>query len=188
MTLRSIKMFGKYQQSSGKFDYFVCGVAGALFAYIGQHYSPQKLEFGVSALEPASLLFLATAFFVGLKQIEMDIVIKRINFLMLDAAERAGKLTKALTRGNGPYYNEDGGDILDRRTVESLRLRHLQNRDALKPKLDAAIEKASRFYKVRNFFYFSAFSPFFQPSSYKRMSASKDSIAAAFAGWVAFPG
>ena len=54
-----------------------------------------------------------------------------------------------------------------------LRLRHSQSRDALKPKLDAAIEKASALHKVRNFFYFWLSRHFFQPSSYKRMLASK---------------
>jgi hypothetical protein len=103
--MRSIELFGITQKSSERFDYFVCGVAGALFAYIGEHYEPHKLEFGFSLLEPISLVMLACSFFVGLKQIETVIVQRRINYKILDVSERAGNMTRALSGGNGPYYN-----------------------------------------------------------------------------------
>jgi hypothetical protein len=150
-TMRSIELFGITQQSSEKFDYFVCGVAGALFAYIGEHYTPQRFEIGISLLDPSALLFLAGAFFVGLKQIETVIVMRRINFKIVDSSERAGNMTKALSGGTGgPYYNEEGGEILTLADVHRIRQERIQEREALQPKLQEATLKAQRLYKVRD--------------------------------------
>ncbi len=43
MDERSIEVYGHYREAEQKLDYFVCGISGALFAYLGQHYIPHKL-------------------------------------------------------------------------------------------------------------------------------------------------
>lgn len=52
-----------------KYDYFVCGVAGALFAYVGQNYTPQKFETIYSFLTPLALIFLTSSFIFGSQRI-----------------------------------------------------------------------------------------------------------------------
>ena len=37
-------LFSKQHASNEKLDYFMCTVAGALFAYIGQTFSPEKVS------------------------------------------------------------------------------------------------------------------------------------------------
>jgi hypothetical protein len=157
VSTRSTDYFGQMQESSEKFDYFVCGVAGALFAYIGQSYHPQKLVFGISVLEPISLLMLAASFFVGLKHLEMVLVVRRINFLRLDAAEKIGGLTEALNSGPGPYYNATGPEFLDREQTQALRKQYLDQMKLLVGDREVATTKAATFYRVRNALLFLGF-------------------------------
>jgi hypothetical protein len=150
MSTRSIEIHKMAWESEEKLDYFVCGVAGALFAYLGQNYAPRKLEIGVSALEPLALLFLVAAFFVGMKRIETAIILKHLNQRMLDAAEKAGNLAKALAASSGPYGNEEGGEVYDRETALTMRQDYLEKRDATQAALEPVKRKAKQLYKWRN--------------------------------------
>jgi hypothetical protein len=150
MSTRSIEVHKMVQESREKFDYFVCGIAGALFAYLGQNYVPRKLEIGVSVLEPLALLFLVAAFLVGMKLIETANILKRVNFRMLDAAEKAGNLASALNSGSGPYYDQEGGDVYDREKALTKRQGCLKARDAAQADLEPINQKVVKLYKWRN--------------------------------------
>ena len=103
---RSIEAFAAQQKATETFDYFVCGVAGAIFAYIVKDYSPQKLAWDWSLLTPAALMLLAFSFFAGLKRIEATAGCARINAVQLDASERATHLTTILMNPqNGPPFD-----------------------------------------------------------------------------------
>lgn len=52
-----------------KFDYFICTVSGGLFAYIGEYFSPEKLNPLSTLLTFFALLFLAVSFWCGLRRI-----------------------------------------------------------------------------------------------------------------------
>jgi len=152
MAERSVEVTVLAHQSIEKFDYFICGLAGALFAYIGEHYSPRKLDFGISALEPMALFFLASSFLFGLKRIEWNTCVKKVNAAMLDAAEKAGSTIEVLSkpRTTGVYINSETGDAYD---AEALRRRHavyLKQRADLEPTLNKAMRKANRYYEIRD--------------------------------------
>lgn len=153
MSTRSVEMFGKSHEAGEKFDYFICGVSGALFAYIGQTYIPHKIDLSPSLLEPVSLIFLAVSFFSGLKRIETVNVCSRINHKILECSERAGNLTAQLASGApGPFYNQDGGQIWSHSDLESHRLQNLkavQDMDANLPKLR---KRGLYLYKMRDNF------------------------------------
>ena len=150
MSTRSTELFYRLHESAEKFDYFVCGVSGALFAYIGQNYHPQKLEIGISLYEPISLLFLAGAFFVGLMHVERVVLNRYINFQMLHAGEAAGNIMTALKSGQMSYDNKDSGETLDRQQAEQLRLKYLEDKNRLELDLTAKGKIEDRLYRVRN--------------------------------------
>jgi hypothetical protein len=152
MSNRSIDAFARAHESLEKFDYFICGVGGALFAYLGQHYLPKKFELGPSAFEPLALVLLATSFFVGLKRVEVINYLMQLNAQMLDAAEQAGGRLQALVQGPGPYFNSVGGEVTDRQTVESERVEYLQFKEAIEKKLTEGRAKAIKLYHIRNTF------------------------------------
>lgn len=57
-------------EAGQKFEYFITGAIGAMFAYSVQNYSPEVLGWNPQTLEPIAILFLAVSFFCGLKRIE----------------------------------------------------------------------------------------------------------------------
>jgi hypothetical protein len=65
MNETSFDLFSKEHAASERFDYFVCGIAGALFAYIGQAYTPHTFGSRYYYLMPAALL-LTVSFLFGL--------------------------------------------------------------------------------------------------------------------------
>jgi hypothetical protein len=150
MSGRSAQIFGNAQESSEKFDYFVCGVAGALFAYIGENYHPLKFGCGISLLEPVALLLLAASFFVGLKHIETGIAIKRINYQLLVAAERSGQLADALSKEGNMFYNAEGLEVMTRQQAEAARALYLNNMKILNAKIEEATIPHNRLYTARN--------------------------------------
>ena len=149
---RAIEVFGHYQASQEKFDYFICGVAGALFAYVGEHYVPQKITFGVSALEPLALLFLVLSFFAGLKGIERAIALKRNNHANLDLREKAGNFISALQGGSGPYYNPEGGEIIGQTELIARRAEYLRQSQVIDAAIETLIKREHRYRNCRNIF------------------------------------
>jgi hypothetical protein len=67
----TLELYKKGKDSADKFDYFVCSIAGAIFAYTVQTYCPKPIDSGFSFLEPISLLLLAISFYLGMKRIEL---------------------------------------------------------------------------------------------------------------------
>jgi hypothetical protein len=148
---RSIEIFGRAQASSEKFDYFVCGVAGTLFAYIAQTYQPERLNLGTSSLEPISLVLLGLAFYFGIKQIEVSVAIKKLNFQSLNAAENVEKLAGGLRQQVDPVEFENG-DKMPRVLVETLRRENADAQKKSSEQLQLKIEKMSSLGKIRDRF------------------------------------
>lgn len=88
MSDKSFDLFSKEHAASEKFDYFICSVAGALFAYIAQNYQPHKLDSWYHCLMPAALLSLTLSFLFGAWLIKKGIEITKINKECVAAIER----------------------------------------------------------------------------------------------------
>jgi hypothetical protein len=153
MSTRSIKMFKRSHEGGTKSDYFICSISGALFVYISQTYTPHKIAFSISVLDPISLVFLILSFFAGLKRIETVNCGARLNHRILDAAEKAGNITEQLASNTpGPFYNQEGGEISSRSDLEALRSQYLKTISDIKALLPGVDRKGARFYKARDFF------------------------------------
>jgi hypothetical protein len=108
----SEELFIAHMKAAEAFDYFVCGVAGAMFAYITKDYAPEKLALSFSLLTPLSLILLAGSLFSGLKRLEAAVTAKVANGKMLHAAEGVGEITcKLVTPQGGALVNTATGDI-----------------------------------------------------------------------------
>ena len=88
---KTVELFARAQESQEKFDYFVCGISGALFAYLGPLYTPRKLAFDASLFEPLALSCFIVSFYMGLKRIEHTTEAKRLNFHHFQACDRASQ-------------------------------------------------------------------------------------------------
>jgi hypothetical protein len=139
-----------------KFDYFLCGVAGALFAYIAQTYTPQKLDNAFSILQFASLLTLALSFYFGVKRIQTANMVTRLNYNEWKAGDAAEKITKAL-QDAVTFQNDLTGDVASRKTLESERAVHLKEVSECKFHAEKESQKARRFGAMQLYFLLGGF-------------------------------
>ena len=65
----------RYLKAAEKFDYFMAGAAGALCAYVAQHYEPTRLGINPSTLELVSLLILVASAVAAFKRLEEHTVV-----------------------------------------------------------------------------------------------------------------
>jgi hypothetical protein len=153
MSDRSVEIHKLAHAATEKFDYFVCGVCGALFGYIAQTYSPQKIESVYSMLEPLSLVFLAVSFFTGLRRIEHYNVLMRLNQKKLEAAEKVSHLTKQLSSASGTEtYHLLSGEVCDVSTLETMRAEFLKEQERLESQAQTERPRVLRHYRLRNMF------------------------------------
>ncbi|EJI1382277.1 TPA: hypothetical protein I7171_22245 [Vibrio vulnificus] len=127
MENRSIEVFKEVSNAEQKFDYFVLGVAIALFAYIGKDYTPEPLGMTQNTFELFSVImfFLSVLFaYVRLKTI---IIIKRLNFTKLHLGEINGALMQVIASPD-LNYNSQTGDVID---PNQARLELRFNKDVL---------------------------------------------------------
>jgi hypothetical protein len=89
MEKTSLILWSKEHESFQKLDYFLCGVAGALFAYIGQTYTPHKLDFWYFWLMPLALLCLTICFMCGLRRLQLACKVTESNRKSHFAAEQS---------------------------------------------------------------------------------------------------
>lgn len=83
-----LEIYKKGQDAADKFDYFVCGVTGAVLTYIAQQYSPKPLAIDVHLLEPVAILILAGSFFCGLTRLRWCAAIIHVDFDLGHAREK----------------------------------------------------------------------------------------------------
>jgi hypothetical protein len=144
-------LWDKWQSDSMKFDYFVCGLIGAMIAYMIQAYSPKRLACGLSLLEPASLLLLAGAFFAGLKRIQTRISGLGVNHLILHSSAECRRIT-LLLKENRESYEQETGKVLSRQHLEEARRQQAEARTEAEMRLPHVNRKAEFWYNWRNIF------------------------------------
>ena len=146
----TLSIYKKAIEAADKFDYFVCTVAGAIFAYSAQHYSPRRLDFDWPLLEPISLLLLALAFYFGLKRIEASRTVTQINHGLVDSEDKAKQLAEWLISPNPP--RDLAGQVCDRQKVQAEHQMFLDYAKQWDAKLPAALLRARAFHKRRDVF------------------------------------
>ena len=83
-------------EAQQKFEYFLTGAIGAMFAYTAQTYTPKKLDFSPSTLEPIAIICFAVAFFLGLRRLDCLYHILGISYEKTDADVDAAVIQKTL--------------------------------------------------------------------------------------------
>jgi hypothetical protein len=160
MEKRSLIAYTGSKESEQKFDYFLTGLTGVLFAYIAQTYTPRKLNFSPDSLEPLSLVFLGLAFFYGLKRIESSVCVHRDNHSMLDHQEKAGEMTKAIGSSSSGF-NPETGEMIH---VSELPLRrdfHIRHAEAAEIRVRKSADAGANHYTKRNIFLYAGFAAIF---------------------------
>jgi hypothetical protein len=145
-------LFKNAIEGQQKFDYFISGFTGALFAYTAQTYIPQRLDFGPSAIEPFALLLLALSFFFGLKRIETTNLARALNHDALDAAQKAGNLTEALGRGTARGFNPHSGEIMTQENIAYRRELNIALSKQAEDEFNKVAARGERYYNFRNLF------------------------------------
>ena len=120
MSEKSFDVFAKEQSSTEKFDYFICTAAGALFAYIGQTYTPHKLDCWFYFITPIALLLLTACFGCGFTVITLINSVTRINRGYLQAHESTVNITSLLSQ-NQKTYTDTLGEPQSREYLEDLK-------------------------------------------------------------------
>jgi hypothetical protein len=149
MSTNTIEIYRRGSESSEKFDYFVCGIAGALFAYIAKNYSPDNFRHLVSFLELVALFSLAVSFYFGLKRLEMFNAITHINHDLVSLEEKAVSIVKAL-RERPESYLDLTGQVYDRKTLETMHQDTLKNREKIAALLPEAVSRSKKYYNRRD--------------------------------------
>jgi hypothetical protein len=133
MEKTSLILFDKEYQSFQKLDYFLCSIAGALFAYIGQTYVPHKLDNWYHWLMPLALLCLTVSFLCGLRRMQHINLGLEANRKAHFAAEQSGVFFDILVEfKKNPNY-----EVSDRSTRKQLT-----HKDALQRKLEWETEQS----------------------------------------------
>lgn len=120
-------LFTKQHASNERLDYFMCGVAGALFAYTGQTFAPEKLSFYACIVTIVSLLLLSLSFYCAYRRIQSQNSVTRGNRMEIETCnliktmfERIVEFENNESRGlRGTITNEMGEPYtLDRLKAE----------------------------------------------------------------------
>jgi hypothetical protein len=83
-------------EGATKFDYFICGAAGALLAYTAQTSTFTKLETISAVLQASGILILAISFYCGIRRIQYSNAQLRYNHVMLNGEKKAKEIETLL--------------------------------------------------------------------------------------------
>jgi hypothetical protein len=123
----SFELFSREHAAGEKFDYFICSIAGALFAYIGQSYTPHRFDSWYYLLIPLALLSLTISLLFGLLLIKISKEITRLNkeyiscVEEIDSSKHSLDETNKITGEKGDrYWSSKEVGYVDRAFIESL--------------------------------------------------------------------
>lgn len=148
MADRSLEAWKSWKGAQLKYDYYIVGLVAALFAYVGSNYSPQKIAFSQNTFELVSILFLALSLIVGIRRLEIDLVLQTITLKQCEAKEMRNAANQVVALG-GSNNLDTGGFI----TVADAKQRAEKMESAIKV-LNAGFSSTSNhamwLFKIRN--------------------------------------
>jgi len=106
-------MFSKHRESAEKLDYFLCGISAALFAYIGEKFTPSKDFHASEILIMSALLFLSLGFYAGCRRILICNSAVRENQKQFESEELAARMIAKL-KNCGEVYVTDNDEQVPR--------------------------------------------------------------------------
>jgi hypothetical protein len=153
----SLTLHEKSLASVEKLDYFLCGFAGALFAYIGQNYTPHKLDNWFYFLIPLSLFSLTASLAFGLRRLQLSIAVVELNKKVVSVFEECQSINDELAKHIEKKELSSSVNILTGEKLNSLELIELQktNREKAKQdklKAEVKIKRANTYGSFQNIF------------------------------------
>jgi hypothetical protein len=118
--LTSKDLFLKEHSSKEKYEYYICTIAGVLFAYIGQTYTPHKLDSFFYVLIPFALWLLTLSFASGLMRIYISNDATKLNKNAAYNQECCVEISDQLDK-NLSTYKTPAGNTLTREQLEKER-------------------------------------------------------------------
>lgn len=141
-------LYSKGHEAASGFDYFVCGVAGAMFAYTAEHYSLKKFALDFSLLEPFSLLLLAVSFYCGLRRLHFASFGAQIDHDLADLQTKMTQIGDLLKK----TIQEPNGNELDRQKLVMDYRKYASRAEAWEARLPDVNAAAGKYYRVRDIF------------------------------------
>jgi len=132
--------------TSEKLDYFVCSVTGVLFAYLGQHYEPHKLNIHQlnTFLMPLALIVLSICFGFGFWRIRLVVKLMQFNKEYIFAKECSGNITEQIKTSHNnqqTFYDIISGEPHTLKQLEDLRKKHIKAANDNADKMNPLISK-----------------------------------------------
>lgn len=159
-------------EAGQKFEYFVTGAIGAVFAYSVQNYDPQVLAWNPQTLEPIAILCLAVSFFCGLKRIEARYHELGISYEKNQSLGDAKAMEDALR-----LIHEDPVRHQPRQSIEEIQKAldtQVSRSQSAAPILDKLGRQMGILYRIRNYLMIAGFlllvaakvgTPYFAPTT-----------------------
>ena len=145
------------QSAEQKFEYFLTGAIGAIFAYSVQNYTPTRIDLSPSILEPIAIVCLAGAFFCGLKRIECLFHHLGISYQKnqeLGDAQVTEDALRLIVLEPHKHQPRRGSSI---ELIVEEAASHRSRAQSAEPLLDSLNTKVRLFYKWRNYLMFAGF-------------------------------
>jgi hypothetical protein len=136
-------------EAQQKFEYFLTGAIGAMFAYTAQTYTPKKLDFSPSTLEPIAIICFAVAFFLGLRRLDCLYHILGISYEKTHADADAAVIQKTLRMIEDDHLLSYQPGTSVEEMEKDLEWNRTRSRSA-KPILDDLSTKIRTFYNWRS--------------------------------------
>ena len=138
---RSIEVFKGLKEAQQKLDYFMLGLASALFAFVGGKYEPMPISFSQNSIELLSLALFFISILAGFKRLDINIALMQLNFRKLDINEKKRAIVQALSM-NGKVLNTDTGESLNKNNAAQI----LDMIEDNIPKTETNLKKYSNYY------------------------------------------
>jgi len=148
MDERDDSVWQTWREEANKFDYFVCGVSGAIFTYVIKDYSPKRLGFNSSLFETVALIFLAASFYFGIKRIERNLTCLSTNHQKLFHDSDVRRMLLSLSQNQEHYQTSTG--IVNRSELQQRIAISVEKIKAAEIAGEKARGQALRFYNHRN--------------------------------------
>lgn len=148
MAQRSFDAFKLWKDAQLKFDYYMVGLIAAVFTYTASKFIPEEIAFSQNSFELLAVVFLAISFYLGLKRLEIDLVIQTISLKKTENTEMLHVARENVLSGGS--HNLDDGTYI---TVDDAKKRAIECQE-IKAKLDRAFKvqakKSEKLFKFRN--------------------------------------
>lgn len=148
---KTMEVFKGIRDAQQKLDYFLLGLATALFAYIGGKYEPQAISLSENTFELAAIVLIFVSILFGFIRINNHITIMQLNHQTLEMSDTRGTIVEAYSV-HGRVLTKDMGKVTS--PQEASIILDVIDKNHLKAKsdMDKMVSRSVVYYNLRNWF------------------------------------